>query len=430
LLGLGMILLVVAVLGTCIAVYNKAFTTQVPVTVHIAQVDNSFLPNAEVRFHDVAVGNVDRAEALGDQAVLYLALEPDKVAHIPKNVRAMILPKSLFGESFLSLQLDGAPAAERLAAGDDIPRDRSGKAIQIEQLFSHLLPLIQAVKPGDLANALGGLSMALTNRGAQLGDTATQLHQYLSKFNPALPDLTADIRALPPFTTTASQAAPDLIQALKTLNTTSGTLVDRRADFDDLYDTVTNASDDLKDFVDENGGRIIDLVRTARPTLELLERYSPEYVCLFKRLADAIPLGKPVFGEGTARPAIRVQVVITRGRGKYLPKQDEPEITDDRGPRCYNNTPPIEQYPGGPFEDGATHPPAAAPGSQLAPTTPFGPILPLSAPASAPAVSGPAAAGPPAPSLPMLGGTGAKAPAPPASSGPPILLRGVEGISR
>jgi hypothetical protein len=25
---------------------------------------------------------------------------------------------------------------------------------------------------------------------------------------------------------------------------------------------------------------------------------------------------------------------------------------------CYNNTPPLEQYPGGPAQDGSTHPPA------------------------------------------------------------------------
>lgn len=420
-----MIGVVVAILGTCVLAYNKAFIDQVPVSVQIDQVDNSFLPNAEVRFHDVTVGNVDEATVEGETATLHLALDEKQVQHIPKNVRAMILPKSLFGESFLSLELDGPPSAERLGAGDVIPRDRSGKAIQIEQLFSHLLPLIQAVKPADLANALGGLSMALTNRGEQLGDTATQLHQYLARFNPSLPDLTADIRALPPFTTTQSQAAPDLIQALKSATTTTNTLVERRSDFDDLYDSVTDASDDLEDFVDANDERIIDLARTARPVLSLLERYSPEYTCLFKRLADAVPLGKKVFGEGTARPALRVQVVITRGRGKFVPNQDEPEVTDSRGPRCYDNTPPIEQYPGGPAEDGSTHPPAAAPASLLSPGTPFGPILTSNA---AP-VSGPAAGKPAVPSLPLLGKPGVNADAP-VGSGPPILLRGIEGAGR
>jgi virulence factor Mce-like protein len=427
-----MIGIVVAILGTCVLAYNKVFAAEVPVTVQIDQVDNSFLPNAEVRFHDVAVGTVDSATVEGDMATLNLAIDEAQISKIPKNVKVMILPKSLFGESFLSLVMDEQPAAERLAAGDVIPRDRSGKATAIEEVFDHLLPVIEAVKPADLANALGGLSTALTNRGQQLGDTTTQLHRYLQKFNPSLPDLTADIRALPPLTDTYSQAAPDLVQALKSANTTSKTLVDRKGDFADFYSDLTDASNDLEDFVDENGERIIDLARTARPVLGLLERYSPEYPCLFKRLAAAVPVAKKAFGEvgpGTI-PALRVQVLITLGRGKFIPNRDEPEVTDSRGPRCYPDTPPIEQYPGGPAQDGSFHPPAAPPGSGTSQYYPFPTVIPsssasLSAP-EGPAVKAPAA--PAKPGLPLMGKPGVNAGLP--SGTPPILLRGIEGAGR
>ncbi|HEY9418512.1 MAG TPA: MCE family protein [Pseudonocardia sp.] len=408
LLGLGMVGIVVAVLGTCVAVYNKAFTDQVPVTVHIAQVDNSFLPKAEVRMKGVAVGEVAGIDSTGDVAVLHLDLIPEQAARIPRNVRAMILPKSLFGESFLSLESVDAPSPDHIVAGDDIPRDRSGKAVQVEQLFAHLLPLIQAVKPADLANALGALSQSLTGRGAQLGDTVTQLHQYLAKFNPTLPDLTDDIKALPELSDTYSKAAPDLIEGLKDLDTTSDTLVEREDDIADLFDTVTTAADDLRDFTDRNGDKLIKLADTAKPTLRLLERYSPEYVCLINRLAAAVPLGKAAFGEGTARPALRVNVVVTATRGPFLPHLDEPEITDGRGPACYDDTPPIEQYPGGPAEDGSTHPPAATPGGGIPHLPPLG-QLPLAAA-----------------KLPLVGGAGSGVKA----NGPAVLLRGAEGRGR
>jgi virulence factor Mce-like protein len=390
LLGLGMIALVVALLGLCVALYNKVFTDRVRVTVHIAQVDNSFLPNAEVRMHGVTVGEVTTAEAQGDGAVLHLALDEDRAAQIPRNVRAMILPKSLFGESFLALQTTEAPVAERIQAGDDIPRDRSGRAVQTEQLLSHLLPLIEAVRPADLANTLGALNQALDGRGERLGDTVTRLHRYLSRFNPALPDLTADIRALPPVTETYSQAAPDLIEGLRQLNTTSDTLVEHEADLRTLFATGTEASHDLRDFLDRSGDDLIRLVHVASPTLDLLARYSPEYVCVLKRVSDAIPVASKVFKEGSDRPALAVRVVITATRGKYLPRRDEPEFTDNRGPACYDNTPPLPQYPGGPYQDGSTHPPAVSPGSLL--SDGFPPI-----PSSVPAV----------PAVPLLGGTGA-----------------------
>jgi hypothetical protein len=88
---------------------------------------------------------------------------------------------------------------------------------------------------------------------------------------------------------------------------------------------------------------------------------------------------------------VTAQIVL--GRGKYLPHQDEPEITDQRGPMCYDNTYPLPQYPGGPALDGSTHPPAKTPASTTPPaatgTTPTLPSLPLSS-------SG----------IPLLGGSG------------------------
>ncbi|MDT7623178.1 MAG: phospholipid/cholesterol/gamma-HCH transport system substrate-binding protein [Pseudonocardiales bacterium] len=409
LLGLAMVGLVVALLALCVAVYAKVFTSTVPVTMQIDQVDNSFAPQAEVRLRGVTVGEVKSVSTDGKVATVSLALQPDLVPHIPSNVSAQLLPKSLFGERYVALEVPPDPSATPIRAGAVIPRDRSSDTIQTEQVFNNLLPLLQAVKPADLANTLGALSQALSGRGAQLGDTITLLHQYLSRFNPALPDLTADLAALPKFTDTYSKAAPDLIEGLKTLTTTTKTLDDKKHEFAHLYSTVTDTSDDLREFLEDNKHNLINLVDKARPTLDLAARYSPEYVCLFQRLAAAIPLGKAAFGEGTARPALRVDVEVVANRGKFKPHLDEPDYTDNRGPACYNNTPPIAQYPGGPAMDGSTHPPASAQAVQLGkllgtdPTAPAG-----SSGSTAPAL----------PALPLLGGTGASAP----DSGGPLDL--------
>ena len=69
LLGVGVVALVVALLALCVAFYNKAFTPSVPVTMRIDQVDNSFLPQSEVRMHGVTVGEVTSVTTDGSQAV-------------------------------------------------------------------------------------------------------------------------------------------------------------------------------------------------------------------------------------------------------------------------------------------------------------------------------------------------------------------------
>jgi virulence factor Mce-like protein len=391
LVGVVMIGLVVALLGLCVVVFNKVFTPKVSITMQIAKADNSFLPEAEVRMRGVTVGEVSDVDSDGRLATIRIDLQPGQVSHIPSNVTAALLPKSLFGESYVSLQVPDNPSPRPIQAGDVITPDRSTKSVQTEQVFQKLLPLLEAVRPADLASTLGALSQALTGRGEQLGKTVTQLHQYLRQLNPALPELTQEIQALPKVTDTYSKAAPDLIEGLKNLTTTSDTLVEKQRDFANLYRTVTGTSNHLTDFLRDNRSNLVDLVATARPTLDLLARYSPEYVCLFRRLSDAIPFGDRAFGLGDARPALHITAEIVATRGKFLPHQDEPEITDNRGPACYDNTPPLPQYPGGPAMDGSTHPPASPQTSRLGQLFTGGP-------------SGPAPSTVRPPLLPFLGG--------------------------
>ncbi len=399
LLGLGMIALVVAILGTCVAVYNKVFTDTVAVGLQVDQVDNSFLEKAEVRLRGVAVGEVSEVSADGTSANLTLALNPDQVANVPRNVTARLVPKSLFGERFVSLDVPANPTAESIRAGDVITRDRSANTIELEQVFADTLPLLQAVAPADLAATLGALDQSLTGRGEQLGQTLVALHRYLQRFNPSLPDLTADVRALPKATDTLSEAVPDLVEAATDLTTTSNTLVEKEGELETTIDTVGEASDELYDFVRRNQDDLVDAVDVARPTLELLERYSPEIVCLFDQISAAVPRINKVFGT-PERPALNITLEIAFTRGKYLPRKDEPEFTDNRGPMCYPQAMPptnAPQYPGGkPFQDGATPvgatglPTGAIPG--LPGTIPGLPTLPA------------------LPSLPLLGGSSASGP--------------------
>jgi phospholipid/cholesterol/gamma-HCH transport system substrate-binding protein len=411
LLGLAMLVLILALLGLCVAIYDQVFTPVVQVTAQIDQASNSLLPTAEVRLRGVTVGQVTSINTTGNAAAVAFTLYPSEAKHIPSNVTFRLLPKSLFGERYVELEAPANPSPTPIQTGAVIGKDRSSDALETEQLFNNLLPLLQAVRPADLATTLGALNQALTGRGAKLGDTITLLHQYLSQLNPALPDLIADIRALPQFSDTYTQAAPNLIQGLADLTTTSQTLVERQGQLADLLSTGTYAANDLREFLEEIRGDLINLVYTARPPLDLLARYSPEYVCLFHRLAAAVPLGVRAFGEYTPRPALRVTLTLVGpGRGPYVPHRDEPDYTDERGPRCYNNTPPLPQYPGGPYRDGSYHPPASPPPSStlpLPPTslpTPLPTALPtpLPSPLPPPRLPSPPPLPPAPPALPAL----------------------------
>jgi virulence factor Mce-like protein len=361
LLGLVFLLVVVLFFVTTIAIYHKDFTPITQVRLDTDHVGNQMRAGADVKIRGMVVGEVRSIDVVGDHAALELALQPDKIAVIPVNVSARLLPKTLFGERYVALQIPEKPAPGHIAAGDVIGQDRSSTAIELEKVLGDVMPLLQAVQPQKLSSTLSAVATALDGRGTQLGQTLARLSDYLGGLNPSLPDLKADITGLANVSGIYDKAAPDLLQALADLTTTSKTLVDKQQGLAELFSTVTTASIDLTNFLAVNKDNLIRLTTAVQPTLDVLAKYAPEYPCLLKQLADSVPTAELAFGKGTAHPEVsRVTIEFTASRGKYLPGVDEPKYEDKRGPRCYPQVPTPgvwPQYPpDGAIKDGSTKP--------------------------------------------------------------------------
>ena len=151
----------VAFVGVCagllvlaVLIYQKAFTPVVRVTLQANSIGNQLVVPADVKLRGIIVGEVRAVHSNGRRATLDLALDPDDARHIPANVQARILPKTLFGEKFVDLVAPAQPASRHLRAGDVIPQDRSRTAIELQRVFDDVLPLLRTLKPADLARAL------------------------------------------------------------------------------------------------------------------------------------------------------------------------------------------------------------------------------------------------------------------------------------
>ncbi|WP_181780558.1 MCE family protein [Pseudonocardia pini] len=370
--GLVFVLFILVLLGLAVAQYAGAFSGGVPVGLHVDRVGTQLNEKADVKIRGLVVGSVQKISTTGDGADVELLIDDDKIDLIPATVTARLLPKTLFGEKYVSLVPPGAPGTVKLASYDTIQLDRSVAGIEVERVLDDLLPLLQSVRPQDLATTLGALSQALAGRGDQLGATLEQLTTLTGGFRPAIPDLAEDITQLADFSENLSNSAPDLLAALDTLTTTSDTIVDQADELRGLYSSVTGASDDLRAFLDANRENLIGLADSSRPTLETLARYSPEFPCFFQQVTGLIPYLDQVFGKGTNEPGVHITLEVGATQGKYLPNQDEPAYRDDRGPRCYPLIDPGPQYPpDGPFRDGSV-PPIPPVGQPVGPPGRFG----------------------------------------------------------
>lgn len=365
LLGVALLMCVVLFVTMTLAFYNRAFESTVDVVLKAQRTANQLLPQADVKVRGMIVGRVEKIEPTSSGADVHLAVEPEHADEVPSNVSGQLLPQTLFGERYVSLQLPQQASTDPLHSGQTIRQDVSPAGIELERVLSNTLPLLQAVQPDDLAATLNAVNRALDGRGEQIGQTITQLNDYLSELNPSVPKLQQNLRELVGVARTYEQAAPDVVQALDNFSTTARTVVEQKENLQDLTGQLTTTSQDATSFLQENGDTMVRLGDEARPTLDVLSKYSSQFPCFLGEMADYVPRIRKAFGEGTDEPGLHIKLEVVPHRGKYEPNQDEPEFNDKRGPRCYNLVPlpePMPEYPpGGPFKDGSEPPPPSKP---------------------------------------------------------------------
>ncbi|WP_243788015.1 MCE family protein [Saccharopolyspora gloriosae] len=315
LLGLVFVACAVLFLATSVALYAKAFTPVVAVTLRTDRVGNQLDEGAEVKVRGLQVGEVRAVRTAGNGAEIDLAIEPEQAELLPGDVTARLLPKTLFGERYVSLVVPAEPLGPVLAAGDRIGQDRSGSAIELERVLADVLPTLRAVQPQKLATTLSAVSQALDGRGEQLGRTLLTLNEVLAGVEPELPNLTADLTALAEVSNDYADVLPDLTAALSDLSVTSRTVAEQRVAVQGLIADLTATSDDLGGFLREHGDDVIRLAADSRPTLESLARHAPEYPCLLRRLTELKPDVDEALGAGTGQPGLHVSLGIVAVRG-------------------------------------------------------------------------------------------------------------------
>ncbi|MBA4026415.1 MAG: MCE family protein [Gordonia sp.] len=377
-LGLVFFLVVALFLTLTIMQYNKSFTKFVDVKLQTTSAGNALPNNADVKARGLIVGEVRSVEPnLEDGSVVVtLGLQPDKVDLLPTDTTARILPKTLFGERYVALQIpDGQEGnkGDHLSNGSTIDEDKSGNAVELQELFDQLLPVLDAIPPADLNVTLSALSKALAGNGERLGASFEQLNTVFKGINENMPELQGTLRGLASFSQTYSEALPDLIDSLDTLRTTTNTLVERQGDLRTVIAAVTQVAIDGTGFLETNRRDLVDLAIQSEPLLTALAKQSPAFGCTFKNFAGLVPEANVITGAGTENPGVRVNLQFVNPRGRYLPNQDEPRLFDERGPICYaqpSNGRPFPQYPAGSVNDGSYQPPSRNAGPRNVPTLP------------------------------------------------------------
>jgi virulence factor Mce-like protein len=331
--GVAFLVVLGLLLGLAVATYNKAFTTVARVTLQTDTAGNQLQEASDVKVRGVIVGDVRKVSASAKGATIELAINPDYLHEIPADVSARLLPKTLFGERFVNLQIPAHPGNARLADGDVIGQDRSANAIELQKVIDDTLPLLQAVQPQDLSYTLGAVANALRGRGNSLGQNLASTGQYFGQVNTVLPQLQADISKLADFADTYQGAADDLLAVLDNLSVVNTTLVDQKEQLRRTFTVVDASSNVTAGFLETNEQNLISLAKTSRPVLGVFAKYSPEYPCLLNGLTRFDPMISEAFGAD-GDPSLNLNITVSLPpRNPYVPG-DQPQYSDHSGPDC------------------------------------------------------------------------------------------------
>jgi phospholipid/cholesterol/gamma-HCH transport system substrate-binding protein len=336
-LGVGFLLILVLTGALTYAFFVKAFTPSVDITVEASHIGLQLSRHADVKMRGLLVGEVRDVESDGRGARIDVALKPETVDTIPANVRVRIVPKTLFGEKYVELVVPPDPAPLPVAAGDVIVRERASVEIELERVLDDTYPLLRTLQPAKLNATLSALATALEGRGDDIGGNLTRLNDYLGEFNPHLPALKEDVTALADVADVYDDASPDLVRLLANATKTGNTVVVKQRALEDFLTDLAGTSTSARYFLADNERSLIRVGEVSRPTLDLLETYSPEYSCLLEGMANWVPHFEDAFGKGDhfdgSSGALHITLEIVNQNNAYT-DDDRPAFLDDRGPGC------------------------------------------------------------------------------------------------
>ena len=344
LIGLLFLALMVSAVWFTYAIFTNKFKDYDRVTLQTSSIGLQMPIRADVKYRGVRVGEVLEFKPTASGADVTLGLFPDQVDTIPADVTGAILPKTLFGEKFVSLESVGGNADSHIKKGDVV--GRTAVATEVEQVLSDLLPLLQTVQPEQLNYTLNAFATALEGRGSKLGGGLTTLDSYLKRLNPELDALLVDIRKTAQVSDLYADVVPELAEVLRNTVVTGHTLQDREAKLQQLFADVSAFSGTAESFLDANGDNLIRLGELTSIQMKLFARYAPEYPCLIEGVANQVfRIDQTLRGH-----MLHIDAELLPNQPRGYAVDDSPINGDNSGPHCGTlPNPPFDQK--NPFRD-------------------------------------------------------------------------------
>ncbi|SIR66557.1 MCE family protein [Williamsia sterculiae] len=201
-------------------------------------------------------------------------MEVDRGTRIPANASAIIVAQSLVSGRFVQLSpvYAGGPT---LAAGADIPMDRTAVPIEWDDIKKQLTRLTEAVgpqgaDPGSVSRTVDTAAANLDGNGGAIRDSLHQLSDVVSTLSNGRDDLFGTIRNLQKLTDALSQSHDQLVAFNGRIASVSQVLADNSSNLDGALKNLDSALSDVKSFIDTNAHTLTESVQRLSQATSIL----------------------------------------------------------------------------------------------------------------------------------------------------------------
>ncbi|MDP9822357.1 MCE family protein [Nocardioides massiliensis] len=293
-------LAVLGVLGGLLGLsYVGVLTSDVHARAQLLTTGDSLGVGSDVKYRGLRVGRVLRVRP-GTTPEAEVVLMREHLDALPTDVRARVLPATLFGNEYVDLVPPQHPVT-RTGGWEDgtvIAVDDSARTVRLMDTFSDTQRLLAAVDPAQLQGALAQLARALDGRGTDLGDFVAQADAVLTRWQQREPALYADLELLAADSRLLADLEPVLVDAVRDSIRVARTLA---AQEEALATSLTNGRRlvaAVGDTLAAESQRLVRFLRASAATFAVFAQRHPSFELLLSKVPALLDNGAKAVSNG------------------------------------------------------------------------------------------------------------------------------------
>jgi phospholipid/cholesterol/gamma-HCH transport system substrate-binding protein len=262
---------------------------------------------SDVKVHGVNIGRVKNVKLVGGRARVRLEIKQQE--KVPVVAKAVIRPKTLFGEKFIDIDPGAEEAAGPFLGDEGEIKDTLG-GFELERVLSELYPILKAVKPEQLATIIHTLAAGGEGEGPAVN---RQLENFekLARIQAAhAADTQEFLTDLANLSDELGQRGDDVVAGARDLNAALPTLNERGDELATFLEQGARLAADAADVLENNKPLLRKVVTEGGKTIQVLyderNRIGPLVTGLRQFVQILAEVGRIPFGDGTNLAAVKL----------------------------------------------------------------------------------------------------------------------------